>query len=119
LYKRLSNCETREELQDMQEELIDRFGEMPPQTVSLMETHKLRIAAKPLGLVKIDASEVQISLQFMPNPPVEAADIIMLIQKDRNLKLAGPDRLTWKRNSGTLQERVAAIRELMGKLKTK
>ncbi len=90
---------------------------MPAQTVALMETHKLRIAAKPLGLTKIDASETQVTLQFVPNPPVDPADIIMLIQKDRNLRLAGQDKLTWKKNSGNLQERVAAIRELMGKLK--
>ena len=117
LYKRLSNADSREDLQDLQEELIDRFGEMPAQTVALMETHKLRIAAKPLGLTKIDASETQVTLQFVPNPPVDPADIIMLIQKDRNLRLAGQDKLTWKKNSGNLQERVAAIRELMGKLK--
>ncbi|HEY1182088.1 MAG TPA: transcription-repair coupling factor, partial [Rhodocyclaceae bacterium] len=116
LYKRLSNCESREELQDMQEELIDRFGEMPPQTQSLMETHKLRVLANPLGLTKIDASENTINLQFVPDPPVDPADIIMLIQKDRNLKLAGQDRLSWKRNTDSLQERVTAIRELLGKL---
>ena len=103
-------------LQDLQEELIDRFGEMPPQTQSLMETHKLRLACAPLGLTKIDASENTINLQFVPNPPVDPADIIMLIQKDRNLRLAGQDRLTWKKNSNSLQERVAAIRELLGKL---
>ncbi|MBY0341294.1 MAG: transcription-repair coupling factor, partial [Rhodocyclaceae bacterium] len=117
LYKRLSNADSRQELQDLQEELIDRFGEMPPQTQSLMETHKLRLACVPLGLTKIDASENSINLQFLPNPPVDPADIIMLIQKDRNLKLAGQDRLSWKKNTGSLQERVTAIRELLGKLK--
>ena len=116
LYKRLSNADSREELQDLQEELIDRFGEMPPQTQSLMETPKLRVLANPLGLTKIDASENTINLQFVPNPPVDPADIIMLIQKDRNLKLAGQDRLSWKKNTGTLQERVTAIRELLSKL---
>ena len=44
----------------------------PQQTIALMETHKLRIAAKPLGLAKIDASESQINLQFIPNPPRNA-----------------------------------------------
>jgi transcription-repair coupling factor (superfamily II helicase) len=30
LYKRLANCESDDDLQALQEELIDRFGEMPP-----------------------------------------------------------------------------------------
>ncbi len=49
LYKRLANCEHNDSIDGIQEELIDRFGKLPPQAHALVETHRLRLAAKPLG----------------------------------------------------------------------
>src|SRR5687768_17257481 len=42
LYKRLSNCESREALESMHEELVDRFGQMPEPAKALLECHALR-----------------------------------------------------------------------------
>jgi len=121
LYKRLANAETPDEMQELQEELIDRFGELPPQAQALLETHRLRIAARPLGIVKVDASPHAIQLQFVRfdqiEPPVDPVRIIELIQQDRNLKFAGPEKLIWKRATTTLRDRVQAVRELLKKLK--
>ncbi|MDB5800404.1 MAG: mfd [Rhodocyclales bacterium] len=112
LYKRMANSDSAEELQDIQEELIDRFGEMPSQTQALIETHRLRISAKPLGIIKIDASENRINMQFEPNPPIEPIKIIQLIQKNRHYKLAGQDKLSVTVYSETLKDRVARIRDV-------
>ena len=117
LYKRLANCDSDDELRGMQEELIDRYGEMPAQTQALMETHRLRLAGRALGLAKLDAGPAAISLQFVPNPPLDPADIILLIQSDRSFKLAGPDKLVWQKPTAALRERVAAVRELFRRLK--
>jgi transcription-repair coupling factor (superfamily II helicase) len=117
LYKRLANCDSDDDLRDMQEELIDRYGEMPAQTSALMETHRLRLAGRALGLAKLDAGPAAISLQFVPNPPVDPADIILLIQSDRHFKLAGPDKLIWQKPTAALKERVAAVKELFRRLK--
>jgi transcription-repair coupling factor (superfamily II helicase) len=46
IYKRLANCECQDKIDDMQEELIDRFGKLPDPVKALIETHRLRIAAK-------------------------------------------------------------------------
>ena len=50
LYKRMANCETSDAIDSILEELIDRFGKLPPQANALVETHRLRLAAKPLGI---------------------------------------------------------------------
>jgi transcription-repair coupling factor (superfamily II helicase) len=117
LYKRLANCDSDDELRAMQEELIDRYGEMPAQTLALMETHRLRLAGRALGLAKLDAGPAAISLQFVPNPPIDPADIIRLIQSDRSFKLAGPDKLIWQKPTAALKERVAAVKELFRRLR--
>jgi transcription-repair coupling factor (superfamily II helicase) len=117
LYKRLANCDSDDELRAMQEELIDRYGEMPAQTQALMETHRLRLAGRALGLAKLDAGPQAIQVQFVKNPPLDPADIIFLIQSDRSFKLAGPDKLIWQKPSAALKERVAAVKELFRRLK--
>jgi transcription-repair coupling factor (superfamily II helicase) len=117
LYKRLANCDSEDDLRAMQEELIDRYGEMPAQTLALMETHRLRLAGRALGLAKLDAGPAAISVQFVPNPPIDPADIILLIQSDRSFKLAGPDKLIWQKPTAALKERVAAVKELFRRLK--
>jgi len=116
LYKRLANCDTSEELQLLQEELIDRFGDLPEQAQALVETHKLRILAKPLGIMKIDATDSTVKLQFVPNPPIDPMRIIALVQKNRSYKLAGPDRLAVQCETSDLRERVTAIREIIAQL---
>ena len=117
LYKRLANCDSDDDLRAMQEELIDRYGEMPPQTLALMETHRLRLAGRALGLTKLDAGPAAISLQFVPNPPIDPAKIIRLLQSDRSFKLAGQDKLLWHKPTAALPERVAAVKELFRRLK--
>jgi transcription-repair coupling factor (superfamily II helicase) len=116
LYKRLANCNASEEIDDLQEELIDRFGELPAQGQSLLATHRVRLLAKPLGIVKLDAGNAQIVVQFEPNPPIEPIRIINLIQKNRSYKLAGQDKLVFVRTAETLNDKVIAIREMFKQL---
>jgi len=80
IYKRLANCATQQELDDMHQELIDRFGLLPEAAQALLDSHRLRILAKPLGISKVDASSEAIVIQFVPNPPIDPLKIITLIQ---------------------------------------
>ena len=113
LYKRLASCEYDDSIDGIQEELIDRFGKLPPQAQALVETHRLRLAAKPLGISKIDAGETVIGLQFVPNPPVDAMRIIEMVQKHKHIKLAGQDKLRIETRSPDLSVRVATVKETL------
>ncbi|NIF51456.1 transcription-repair coupling factor [Burkholderia sp. Ax-1724] len=113
LYKRLANCEHNDSIDGIQEELIDRFGKLPPPAHALVETHRLRLAAKPLGISKIDAGEAVIGLQFIPNPPVDAMRIIEMVQKHKHIKLAGQDKLRIETRSPDLAVRVATVKETL------
>jgi transcription-repair coupling factor (superfamily II helicase) len=117
LYKRLANGDSLDDITAMHEELVDRFGALPPQAQSLLDSHRLRLLCKPLGIVKLDATAEQIVVQFEANPPIEPMRIINLIQKDRNYKLAGQDKLSLKRHCPTLAERVTAVKDLLKQLK--
>jgi transcription-repair coupling factor (superfamily II helicase) len=116
LYKRLANCENEDQLTAMQEELIDRFGLPPESTQALLACHRLRIAARAFGVTKIDAGPERSQVQFAPNPPFDPGKLIALMQKDRKLRFAGPDRVRIERAGPTLDERVAVVRDFLGKL---
>lgn len=117
LYKRLSSVETHEKLIEIREELFDRFGELPEQAQSLFETHRLRLNMSRLGIKKIDANPVQITIQFIPNPPIDPIKIIQLVQTNKRIQLNGQDKLKIlpadKEAFMTLAQRLEAIRQLM------
>jgi len=117
LYKRLSGVETHEKLIEIREELVDRFGELPEQAQSLFETHRLRLNMSRLGIKKIDANPVQITIQFIPNPPIDPIKIIQLVQTNKRIQLNGQDKLKIlpadKEAFMTLTQRLEAIRLLM------
>ena len=116
IYKRLATCESEDEINTIHEELIDRFG-LPPQNVkTLIESHRLRLAAKAMGIQKLDASEVAIQLVFIKNPPIDPMKIIQLIQSKRNYKLAGQDKLRVESPLPDVAMRIVRVKELLKEL---
>ncbi|MEE8287981.1 MAG: transcription-repair coupling factor [Nitrosomonadaceae bacterium] len=116
LYKRMANCESSDQLDDMHQELVDRFGLFPDPVRTLLECHRLRIAARPLGILRIDATAENILVQFVTSPKVDAVKIIELIQHNNEYKLSGPDRLRIQVQIEGIAERVVRIKSLIEEL---
>jgi len=110
LYKKLASCDDDDALLLMQEELIDRYGRLPEQARALIETHRLRLAAEKLGVKKIDASNEVIVLTFVPNAPIDPARVIGLLQKQKNMRLAGPQKLRIEVKTADLETRLQQLR---------
>jgi transcription-repair coupling factor (superfamily II helicase) len=113
LYKRMANCESADELDAMQEELIDRFGPAPEPAQALLESHRLRIAARALGVARLDAGGDAIQLQFIDRPPLDATRFMQLLQRHRHWKLSGPGKLRVQTPSEGLAPRVRTVKELL------
>jgi transcription-repair coupling factor (superfamily II helicase) len=116
LYKRLASAEDSETLQGLQEELIDRFGQLPEPVRTLIETHRLRLSVKPLGVQKLDATTEGVSIQLRSDSPIDPGRVIVLIQKDKRFKLAGQDKLRFTAESKDLAQRLMQIREALSNL---
>ena len=69
--------------------------------------------AKPYGVSKIDAAPMVMNINFRPNPPVDAMRIIELVQKNRNIKLVGNDKLRIDKALSDPKDRAQAIREVL------
>jgi transcription-repair coupling factor (superfamily II helicase) len=116
IYKRLANCTTDDQLQTMQEELIDRFGMPPPQTTALLECHRLRITAKPLGIIKVDASSEAIQLQFDLQADLDPMKLVRLLQTNRHARMNGPDKLRITASMENILQRTDFIKSLIKEL---
>jgi transcription-repair coupling factor (superfamily II helicase) len=116
LYKRLADAESQDSLDLLREELVDRFGDLPEPARALLECHRVRIAARPLGVSRVDATHEAVQLQFIKNPPLDGARIIAFIQKRRGARLAGPDKLRIEAKMPAWQERGQAVREILKQL---
>jgi transcription-repair coupling factor (superfamily II helicase) len=116
IYKRLANCESAEALEQLREELVDRFGTLPDPAATLFESHDLRLTGKPLDLLKIDASSASITIQFGPDTPIHPHRVIQLVQQKRHFKLVGPDKLKIEKPHVNLHDRVLAIKAVLYEL---
>jgi transcription-repair coupling factor (superfamily II helicase) len=116
LYKRLADAESREALDALREELVDRFGDLPEAARALLECHLVRIAARPLGVARVDATHESVQLQFVKNPPLDGSKVIGFIRARRNAKLAGPDKLRVEAKLPAWQERAQAVKDILQQL---
>jgi transcription-repair coupling factor (superfamily II helicase) len=71
LYKDLDSLSTEKELVEFKEILIDRFGEVPVETEELLNTIRLRNAAKKLGIEKIILRNNKLLASFINNQDAE------------------------------------------------
>jgi len=117
LYKRLADAESREALDALHEELVDRFGLLPEPARALLECHHVRIAARALGVARIDATHEAVQLQFIKNPPLDGAKVVDFIRrKGRHARLAGPEKLRVEAKLPAWQERAAAVKDILQQL---
>jgi transcription-repair coupling factor (superfamily II helicase) len=113
LYKRLANCDSTAQLDELKEELIDRFGLLPDPAHTLLALHRLRLETKPFGIARLSVGPDGANIQFEPNPPIDPLKLIKLIQTKREYKLAGQDRLKIAKDCPTLEKRVQLVKDLM------
>ena len=113
LYKRLATADRAEQIDAMLEEITDRFGKLPAQGQTLFDTHRLRVLAKPYGVMKIDAAPSVININFRPNPPIDPMRVIELVQKNRNIKLVGNEKLRIDKALTDPKDRAQAVREVL------
>ena len=115
-YKKLATAKTTDQIDNLLEEIVDRFGKLPPQAQTLLDVHRLRVMAKPYGVVKVDAAPHVINITFKPNPPIDPMSIIHLIQKNRHIKLTGNDKLRIERDLPEPKDRALMVRDVLRSL---
>jgi transcription-repair coupling factor (superfamily II helicase) len=83
LYKRLATAAGDDELADLRAELTDRFGPLPEPASQLLDIVRIRIAARALGVERIEAGEGKAVITFAPSTSIEPARLVAALQAAR------------------------------------
>ncbi len=117
-YKRIASMKTSAELDEIQVEMIDRFGLLPDATKNLFAITLLKQDAETLGILKIEANSKGGKIEFNDKPNVEPIKIIQLIQKrSAYFRLDGPTRLRFNLDAHERQDRISLIENIVQLLK--
>lgn len=113
MYKRIASAKTDDELQELQEEMIDRFGMMPEPVKNLFAIGKIKQMARPLGIRKIDLADRGGRVLFEQKANIDPARIIQLIQTDPHCyRLDGQDKLRINRELPDMESRLKILEYL-------
>ena len=115
-YKKLATAKTPDQIDQLLEEIVDRFGKLPAQAQTLIDVHRLRVLSQPFGVVKVDAAPGLITITFKKNPPIDPMKIIAMLQKHKHIKLAGSEKLRIERELPETKDRVLMVRDVLKNL---
>jgi len=120
LYKRISGCDSPEDLRELQVELIDRFGLLPAAAKNLLRMASIKQRATTLGIEKIDAADAGGYIVFGQQSKVDPVELIDLVQNaGQTYKLQGSHRLQFRQDLSNLDARFKNIEKLLEKLAVK
>ena len=91
LYRRISTAGNQdpEMLADMRDELIDRFGPLPPEADTLFAMIGLKHPLRRLGISKLEQGPASLVFTFVESSPVNPAVLLELITRYRKKKKKG------------------------------
>jgi transcription-repair coupling factor (superfamily II helicase) len=115
-YKKLATAKNTDQVDALLEEIVDRFGKLPAQAQTLIDVHRLRVIARPYGVVKVDAAPGVITITFKKDPPIDQIKVIQLIQKNKHIKLAGNEKLRIERELPEVKDRTQMVRDILKNL---
>lgn len=116
-YKRIASGKDKQQLDDIQVELIDRFGLLPQATKNIFHIAKLRLKAEKLGISRIDAGINGGAIEFKSNTKIDPMLIIGLIQQQPTIyKMDGANKLKFAIKTEDSQERFTLITQMIADL---
>jgi transcription-repair coupling factor (superfamily II helicase) len=119
LYKRLAAAPDNAAIDSLTEEIVDRFGPLPPAATNLLRVARLKLLARALGIRRLDLGREGGYLLFEATNQVDPRAVIRLVQHpDRDYRLDGPLKLRISVETEDDAERFAFAEKLMVELRT-
>lgn len=108
VYQNIALCRTEEDIQNITDELIDRYGQMPDELEGLLEVARIKNLARTWGITKIAQKQQSVVLNF-GREAFKTEWIDVLLKEFRNQIKFSPGKdpyITYKlqNNSKVLQE---------------
>ncbi|HET9865018.1 MAG TPA: transcription-repair coupling factor [Steroidobacteraceae bacterium] len=118
LYKRLAAAPDNAAIDALTEEIVDRFGPLPPPAVNLLRVARLKLAARAIGVRRLDLGAQGGYALFEEQNQVDPKSVIRLVQHpDRDYRLEGPLKLRISRETDDEAERFEFAEQFLGELR--
>ncbi|MFT6778721.1 MAG: transcription-repair coupling factor (superfamily II helicase) [Paraglaciecola sp.] len=114
LYKKLAGCKDERSINELQIELIDRFGLLPQNAKNLLDMAMLKLKAKKIGISKIEGTNKGGFVEFSHKTQIDPGFIIKLIQSQpRIYKLDGPQKLKFNVPTESAKDRLELFNNML------
>jgi transcription-repair coupling factor (superfamily II helicase) len=90
-YRKVSSVADGLQLEDLQDEFVDRYGTLPPETENLFAVVALKLALQQLLITKLEQGRDMLVFSFHENTPVPPAKILALLERSKNAIRFTPD----------------------------
>jgi transcription-repair coupling factor (superfamily II helicase) len=117
LYKRLAGARDEAEVESLRDELLDRFGPLPPEAESLVAVIRLKVAARRLGVASVALEKGELVLTAAETTKVDPARLLALVAGDGEGVRVTPDqRVRMPARGRTGADLFAAAHALLARL---
>ena len=82
-YKRIMAISGEDDYRDMQDELTDRFGDMPPEAENLLFVAWMKAWARDCGIEEVTVKDNEIRLTFSERAPIDPSGIQTLLDRHK------------------------------------
>ena len=114
LYKRIASASTPHDLRELQVEMIDRFGLLPPPAKHLMTVAELRQKASMLGIDRLEAGPGGGVVAFTDTANIDVGSLVQLVQKNPAVyRLEGQDKLRFRIDTETPEQRIEVVTQML------
>ncbi|MEE3608814.1 transcription-repair coupling factor [Avibacterium paragallinarum] len=118
-YKRIAGAESEQELEELKVELIDRFGLLPTPAKNLLRIAQLCLQAKPLQIIRIEATAQGGFIEFSPKASLDPTKFLQLIQQSPAVyRFDGPTKFRFHRDLTESKVRLDFVAELLRTLRS-
>lgn len=117
LYKRIGSLENEAALLDMREELVDRFGPIPPEVENLLKTVEIKQLCRQANIERIDAGAKGFVIGFHDNKFKSPDKLVDLIARSGgSIKVRPDQKIFVARDLDGYAQRLEAVRGFVVKL---
>ena len=113
LYHQLAGLTQDADIEQMKEDLKDRFGPVPLEVENLLESVRIKALCRQAYVERLDAGEKGVSLRFYQNTFPNPAGLVTFIQNQMGLAQLQPDKLVLSRTWKTPEDRLFGVQRIL------
>lgn len=113
IYKRIASVQSQEEVDALQEELVERFGPIPEEALSLLALAEMRVLCRRLSISSLRERKGLVSVEFSKVSKISVEKLLRLIRQSSGSIRLSPD----KPNAILVQTKAIGLHEKSAYLK--